>query len=123
MATSLKGETAIWGTSSMSYATSGYIQSGTLTKTAQTGVLEDEDGAKTGEALYDELYTMSATVTCRSSASGTGSAEDIPGVGDIISVNGKSLIVDTVTENWTAKGYKNFTVSAHGGVNMNLRGA
>ena len=57
---SFKGATAQWGTLSTSAA--GTVVDETMKKTAQTDVVENSMGAKTGMVIYDTLFNGTLTI-------------------------------------------------------------
>ena len=112
---SFKGSTCQWGTLSTSAA--GTVVDETMKKTAQTDVVENSMGAKTGMVIYDTLYSGTLTIVAAASAT-------LPSIGDTVAISyGGStvnLAVTDIEDKGTHKGKRMFTVSAEGGANLSL---
>lgn len=108
---SFKGETCQWGTTSTSSA--GTVVDEDLKETAQTDVVENNKGARTGMVIYDTIYAGSLTIVAAASATP-------PSIGDVITVLDVSLVVTDVDNKGTHKGKRMFTVSCDGGANLSL---
>lgn len=108
-----KGQTVIWGTGDITYNAGGICTAASFGRSAQKDVVEDENGAQTGKILYDTLFSVSLTIICKDTTVN-------PEIGDTITVSGKNLIVTDVREDWNNKGKKQLSITAEGGVNLNL---
>ena len=112
---SFKGATAQWGTLSTSNA--GTVVDETMKKTAQTDVVENSMGAKTGMVIYDTLFSGTLTVVAAQSAT-------LPEIGATVAIKFAGSDVDLVCtdseDKGTHKGKRMFTITAEGGANLSL---
>ncbi len=109
MATTFKGSTCQWGTTSTH--ASGTVVDEDLKKTAQTEPVENSQGAMTGMVIYDELYSGTLTIVASQSAT-------LPTVGSTVTILGVGLVVKEVDNKGTHKGKRMFTITAEGGANL-----
>ncbi len=112
---SFKGATAQWGTLSTSNA--GTVVDETMKKTAQTDVVENRMGAKTGMVIYDTLFSGTLTVVAAQSAT-------LPEIGDTVTIKfagaDVNLVCTDIEDKGTHKGKRMFTITAEGGANLSL---
>ncbi len=112
---SFKGATAQWGTLSTSAA--GTVVDETMKKTAQTDVVENSMGAKTGMVIYDTLFNGTLTIVAAASAT-------LPEIGDTVAIKfagaDVNLVCTDIEDKGTHKGKRMFTITAEGGANLSL---
>ena len=112
---SFKGATAQWGTLSTSAA--GTVTDETMKKTAQTDVVENNMGAKTGMVIYDTLFNGTLTIVAAASAT-------LPEIGATVAIKfagaDVNLVCTDLEDKGTHKGKRMFTITAEGGANLSL---
>ena len=109
---SFKGQQCIWGTGDLGTpVANGICTSGSIQHQGQTDAVEDENGARTGMVFYDETYSVSLTVVCKSGCTA-------PAIGAALTVGTLTVYVTDCREEWQNKGKKQLSITAEGGANI-----
>lgn len=111
MAESIKGQKCVWGTNSANVTGGGLVLDGSVDEQAATDPVEGNQGDEVGLVIYDDTWTLSATVVCQQST-------QAPNIGDSFSVGGKNGYVTGCRTQWQNKGKKQMAVTAHGGKSL-----
>lgn len=104
-----KGTQCQWGTSDVSSPVSGgIVVDASIEAQGQTDAVEDENGARIGIVIYDQTYSGTITVVCKSAAS-------MPEVGKQVTAGNFTCYVTGARTQWQNKGKKQIVVTVEGG--------
>lgn len=107
-----KGTSCAWGAGDVSSPVqNGIVVSASVDAQCQTDYLEDENGARIGIVIYDEIWSGTVTVVCKAGATK-------PENGTSLTVDGMQLYVTGCRVEWQHKGKKQMVVAVEGGKNV-----
>jgi hypothetical protein len=103
-----KGQTCKWGTEDVNSPCGGIVVDANVEAQGQTDAVEDENGARIGIVIYDQVYSGTITVVCKG-------GETLPEVGTAVKVGNFTCYVTGARTQWQNKGKKQIVVTVEGG--------